>query len=213
MLVCLGDRLWTSDGHEAGTVEWMLLDPTAHRVNAVVVRRGLILRHALVVPIAELQVVETGEWGRRLLVRRTRSDLDTLPEFHRELYTGELARQLTGERPTPFYLPGWIPPASLEQPAPSTEAIELGDLVRSIDEANAVLHRGAAVVTAEGERIGHLHELCADVTSGHIVRVTVRHGLPPHEIDIPVDALSGADDGRLSLRWWRQDFERALHPA
>lgn len=213
MRVCLGDRLWTNDGHEAGTVEWMLLDPTAHRVNAVVIRRGWILRHSLVVPLVELQVVKTAEQEERLIVRRSRADLDTLPEFQRELFIGKLAWQLTGERATPFFIPGWLPPASRQESPPSTEVIELGELVRAIDQANAVLHRGAAIVTAEGERVGHLQELCASLPDGQVVHVTARHGLLAHVMEIPAETISGADDGMVFLRWWRQDFEQAICSA
>ncbi len=213
MQVCLGDQVWTNDAHKAGTVEWMLLDPTAQRVNAVVIRRGLILRHSLVVPLTELQVVEMDEQEERLVIRRSRAELDLLPEFRRELFTGALAWQLTGERATPFFLPGWLPPVTPQQPPPSTEVVELGELVRTIDQANAVLHRGAAIVAADGQRIGHLQQLCAELPGGQVIRVTARPGLSLQEIEIPVGALSGADDGLLFLRWWRQDFEQAMRSA
>jgi hypothetical protein len=208
MRVCLGDTLPTADGHEAGTVEWMLVDPATLRLNAVVIRRGLILRHSLVVPVADLDVRER-DGSAELIVRRTRAELETLPEFRRELFTGELLWRLTGERAGPFYLPGWLPPASLEgPPTPSPEVVELGEIVRTIDQANAVLHRGAVVVTAEGERVGHLHQLCAALPTGAIATVRIRHGLPPRDIDLPVSALASADDGLLALRWWRSEFDQ-----
>lgn len=211
MRVCLGDLLRTIDGHDAGTVEWMLIDPSSLRVKSIVIRRGLILRHSLVVPLAELEVRQDGE-RTALVIRRTRAALDEFPEFQKELYTGELIRHLTGERASPFYIPQWIPPASLEEPPPpSPEVVELGEIVRTIDQANAVLHRGAAVVTAEGERVAHLHDLCAALPSGELVSVRVRYGLPPRELELPPEAVGSADDGVLSLRWWRADFERAIH--
>ncbi|MCX7624557.1 MAG: hypothetical protein RMK01_12155 [Thermomicrobium sp.] len=211
MRVCLGETLRTSDGYEAGTVEWMLVDPATLRVNAVVVRRGLILRHELVVPCAELELRERNG-APELVIRRTREELETLPEFRRELFTGEFAWKLVGERVSPFYVPGWIPPASLEEPPPpSPEIVELGEIVRTIDQANAVLHRGAAVVTAEGERVARLHQLCAELPSGQLVEVRIRYGIPPRELVLPIEALSGADDGVLALRWWRSEFERVAH--
>ncbi|MCX2728468.1 hypothetical protein OO015_13340 [Thermomicrobium sp. 4228-Ro] len=211
MRVCLGDVLRTIDGHDAGTIEWMLIDPSSLRVKSVVIRRGFILRHSLVVPLSELEVLEDGNTAG-LVIRRTRAALDEFPEFQKELYTGELIQRLTGERTSPFYIPQWIPPASLEEPPPpSPEVVELGEIVRTIDQANAVLHRGAAVVTAEGERVAHLHDLCAALPSGELVSVHVRYGLPPHELEIPVEAVSSADDGVLYLRWWRTDFERGIH--
>jgi len=211
MRVCFGDRLWTRDGQEAGTVEWFLIDPQRLRVNALVIRRGLILRHSLVVP---LDAIAREETGTRLILRYTSRELDQLPEFHRELYTGQAAWQLTGERASPFFIPGWLPPASLyEPPPPSPEVIELGEIVRTIDQANAVLHRGATVITAEGERVAHLHDLCAEIPGGRLLHVRVRYGLPPHDLDIPVDVVSSADDGVLCLRWWRDEFERAAHGA
>ncbi len=209
MRLCLGDRVWPLDGHEAGTVEWVLVEPTTLRVNAIVVRQGLILRHSVVIPRTELELLD-GHDSPRLAVRRTRAELAELPEFRRELYTGELLERLSGERASPFFIPGWIPPASLEEPPPpSAEVVELGEIVRTIDQANAVLHRGAAVVTAEGERVATLHALCADLPEGHLVEVRVRYGLPPHELVLPREVLSSADDGVLYLRWWRADFERA----
>lgn len=209
MRICLGDRLWTRDGREAGVIEWFLIDPQRLCLNAFVIRRGFVLRHSLVVPLSEVAPEHT---GTRVVLQRPSHELDQLPEFRRELYTGELAWQLTGERASAFFIPGWLPPASAsEPPPPSPEVAELGELIRTIDQANAVIHRGAAVISAEGERVAHLSELCAELPSGQLTAVRVRTGLLPHEVEIPIEAISSADDGVLYLRWWREEFERVLH--
>src|SRR3954447_1691772 len=77
MHVELGARARTSDGHDAGTVEKLILDSTTAEMKAVVVGKGT-LRHAhYEVPMDCLQSPN----GDEIRLRYSSAELEHLPQF------------------------------------------------------------------------------------------------------------------------------------
>ena len=97
MRVDLHAKVHTQDGHDAGHVERVILDPGGAWVREYVIDTGGLLGRQVLVPSAEIEAAERKDG--RLHLRLSKKDLEALPTYVAEQYV---------------YPPvGWIPPAGL----------------------------------------------------------------------------------------------------
>ena len=218
MRIDLGHKVFTSDGHALGNVTRLILDPTGQHVKSAVVEHGLILKDAFEVPASAFVETEDGK-----------AHVDFTSEQARELPIYDDSRY-TAAPPAlsaPFGFPAggiiWpvatppaaapygqgIHPVTMTGIAPETEesaefssvADEQWEELRQAEQANAVIERGADVLSSDGEKIGEVDSVSFDPQTGRPTGFLVRHGiLFSEDVEIPAGAVASVDDGVIQLK-------------
>jgi uncharacterized protein YrrD len=200
----LGNKVQTSDGREAGTIDRLILDPQGIALRAVVLHKGILLGRAVEVP---LRVLEPGpESALRLTC--TAEQAHDLPAFSEGTYTtsppagysapvGDAAERLSW--PLGHGVTG-PPPATGGNTVDSAVRQEIAESWRQQDAENAVLGAGSAVKSRDGEKVGTVHGLIVDPISGQVAQIIVRTGfLGRTDIELPTDLIARVDDDVVHL--------------
>ena len=194
MRVQLDAKVRTSDGHDAGTVRRILIDPATRRITGFVVSTGPLLGREVI--IGEDDFAPDG--GDALVLRITKHDLEQQPTFEEHGFAAppaSLGATLAYGYPSDAYLMPITPandPFEDERPAikkGDTVKDRDGDVIGSIEEIRFAEETGtitAIVVRAAAglERLfgGGQH---AEISAEHILRVVageVRVGIDREEI-------------------------------
>lgn len=170
MRVDLDARVYSSDGHELGSVERAVFDPGTKQVRELVVSTGGLFGHDVLAPI---QLVEQqGPGGDRIVLKLTRQEVEALPSFVETSYL-----------PPP---PGWVPPGDLglaygsylwpaAGAAPMvTTPVVAGDPMSKPD--TFTIGKGAVVMAAGGEDVGVVDDVRFEAASGELDGFELRIG-------------------------------------
>jgi uncharacterized protein YrrD len=222
MQLKLGDPVRSQDGHDIGTIKYLILEPSSTTVKTVVLERGWLLPDDIEVPLEGIQ--ETEDQGIRLAY--TAAQVEDLPRFDESRYT------LIPLEPTqpflnyPFGGMLWphdgafplIVPSALS-PLPSVadteadtqkseEATEREKLPTQREQSSAVISAGNDVLSREGEKLGEVHSVAFDSKTGQPTSLVVRHGkLFFEDRELPADSIASIHDGTVHLNLSK---ERAL---
>src|SRR5262245_29850201 len=103
MRVEFGATVYTSDDHEVGAIDRLIVDASTGRLRSVAVRQGRLLKHDIEVPFAAFQAGD----DERLRLNVSSDGLDAFPRFDEDQYTranDQYARDL-GSSPESYMLP------------------------------------------------------------------------------------------------------------
>lgn len=160
MLIDLKAKVRTTDGHDAGNVHRVLVDPETGRVTGIVVSTGRLLGRDVIV--SEETLASADHSGDLITLALTKDELDSQPTFEQSDYV-----------PPPA---GWtaqavgysIPPTAYLWPATDGDARER--------EARPALKKGATVKDRDGDLVGTVEDVRVDERTGKVTSFVVRAG-------------------------------------
>jgi uncharacterized protein YrrD len=213
----LGAKVITADGKEIGTIDKLILDPDAADVHAIVVHKGLLFGKDVAIQLDDV----VGQEGGTARLGLTEAQLDDLPRFYEDSYTTPPPERSSE------YLSGYgYPTASLLWPSSWSGPLagepyghdavgdvrdEVAALHREQDLGNAVIEAGSEVRSRDGEKVGHVHRLVFDPTSGRPTALVIRKGfLFTEDVELPAGLISSVDDDRVYLDARKDELERYI---
>lgn len=164
MRMDLDAKVRTSDGHRAGNVQRVILDPKQSEITGYVVSTGGLVGHDVIVS-HELLDRATRD-GDEIVVDLTKDELDKLEPYEVDAYV-----------PPPY---GFLAPAAYDYPtaaylfpltattAPATDA----------RQDRPVIDRGMPVRDERGDTIGSVREVVVDDATGELRELVVEEGGP-----------------------------------
>ena len=207
MQISLGDQITTSDGHNVGHVEWLILDPATSQLKAMVVRKGFILSDDVEISHDDLAIDLHGQ----VRLKYRADQLKELPRFDESRYTAPPADVLSawGYPPSAGLLWPAFPPTGPLFDNSATTNRELQDSRRQEDLDNAVIVEGSDVISRDGEKVGEVHSISFDVATGRPTRLVVSRGfIFTKEIELPGDAIASVDDEAVYLNLTQEEIRR-----
>ena len=170
MHIELGAPVATSDGHDAGRIDKLILDARRLTVSAVVMRQGGLLHKDIQAPLSELAVSPAGD-------------------LHLT-YTADIVRDM----------PNYSPPGSGGFGSGAGVSADTAAMLAQHELEHAVIGAGSAVKAHDGKKVGAVHRLAFELPGGRLTRLIVRRGLlVTEEVELPVMLLAGAGQGELAL--------------
>jgi uncharacterized protein YrrD len=161
MRIDLNARVKTSDGHEAGNVHRVLVDPSTERITGFVVSTRRLLGRDVIV--GEDAFAKAERDGDVITLNLSKRELDMQPTFE----------------DSDFVVPpaGWagpnvgytVPPESFLWPA-DTALADLGERQRPS------IKKGDAVKDRDGDVVGTVEDMRFDEKSGELMSFTARAG-------------------------------------
>jgi uncharacterized protein YrrD len=209
--LAIGARVRSADGHEIGQVDGLIVDPYTHLIRAVVVRRGLILHHDVEIAISAI----AGGTEAELRLRLTAEQVRALPEFVEARYAAP---------PTGFVPPGeyvrdnllWPIGEPLLPPPP----LRRNETAVRWYMNNSEITEGSDVISSDGHKIGEVHAVTVEPSTGRPLSLVVRRGLLfSREIELPADLIRDVGERVVYIDLDAQaarDYAQAraaLHPS
>jgi sporulation protein YlmC with PRC-barrel domain len=203
MRIDLNARLRTSDGHDAGNVHRVLVDPESERVTGFVISTSRLLGRDVIV--GEDAFAAADHEGDVITLKLTKRDLDTQPTFEE----------------SEFVIPpaGWsaanvgyvVPPESFLWPADSALA-DTGERARSS------LKKGDTVKDRDGDVVGAVEDILFDEKTGELRSFIVRPGAGVERLfgggkvaEISRDDILRIADGEVRLAIDREEIVAKEH--
>jgi osmotically-inducible protein OsmY/sporulation protein YlmC with PRC-barrel domain len=200
----IGAPVVTDEG-EVGRLKYVVVDPRAEVVTDLVVERGRLLRHEIVVPAGWVEHADAQ--GIRLHAKM--ADLEGLPEFREVEYWAPdpTARPVSGHPPAetririgPYgYLP--IPPSTWV-----LQRVRLG-----IGEEDILIRRGLPVYTADGDRVATVDHLLADPETHRVTHLVIHRGRwfsRGEDFLVSIDDVTTASEHGIRLRLRRDEIDQ-----
>jgi uncharacterized protein YrrD len=161
MRIDLGAKIRTTDGHDAGNVHRVIVDPRTDRITGFVVSTSRLLGRDVIV--GEDALAAAGSDGDVITLELTKRELDTQPTFEESDYVipppGWTAQAIGYSIPPRAYL--WPAAAAAGEPAePARPAIKKGDTVKDRD----------------GDVVGTVEAIRFDEKTGEVLSFVVRAG-------------------------------------
>ncbi len=187
----IGAQVMGADGHEAGKVSGVVINPGTDEAAAIVVRGGGVAPLDKVVPMAAVARVE----DHRVILAVPARDVGDMPDLEERDYIpleyGPSSQPETwGERR--LVAPNLVTWGAAREPY--VEAVW-----RNVPDYDKVLREGLPVRTRHGMELGRVDELVTDPASGLVTYVVVRVG-EAHDKAIPVAWIARYDeDSGLTL--------------
>jgi uncharacterized protein YrrD len=188
----------SSDGTDLGKIDKVIFDPASGETKSIVVRKGLILGRDVAVSADHIRVAAPS----RVELDLSREEVDSLPDFFESDYTWPPQTWVapygwaSGGVLWPSTYPGDVP---LAYP-PVTISPGEDERLRQIDEENAVIGCGAAVLAKGGEKVGSVHNVLVDPKSHRPSSVVLRRGmLFTDDVELPGEWVDRVDDERVML--------------
>jgi uncharacterized protein YrrD len=207
MRITLGQDVFARDGRRVGTVDRLVLNDETHNVEEIVVHKGVFFSSDKILDRSLIRSVD--EDGVHLSIDA--AEERKLPTYYSGQYY-EWSPDDVAIFPQP--VPGWyagsllsINPPGEGRGYPGTDSLfELAPLdaprVRpesNVSEFDVKIGPGAAVVCADGSKLGHVHDVVFDET-GALTSIVVRSGLVrKRDREIPAVWIAEIDDDRLWL--------------
>jgi len=161
MRIDLNARIKTSDGHDAGNVHRVLMDPETERITGFVVSTSRLLGRDVIV--GEDAFAAAAPEGGVISLNLTKRELDTQPTFDE----------------SDFVVPpaGWagpnlgytVPPESFLWPAESA-------LADTGERSRPSIKKGDSVKDRDGDTVGTVEDIRFDEKTGDVLSMTVRAG-------------------------------------
>ena len=161
MRIDLNARIRTSEGHEAGKVHRVLIDPATERITGFVVSTGRLLGRDVIV--GEDMFADASADGETITLNLTKKELDTQPSFEEDDFVVPPAGW---SAPNLGYA---IPPESFLWPADSALA-DIGERSRPS------IKKGDTVKDRDGDVVGTVEDIRFDEATGNVLSLTVKAG-------------------------------------
>jgi sporulation protein YlmC with PRC-barrel domain len=203
MRVEFGATVYTSDDHEVGSIDRLIVDTSTGRLRSVAIRQGRLLKHDIEVPLAAFQAGDDG----RLRLNVSAEGLGAFPRFDEEQYTranDQYVRDL-GSSPESYMLPTTGFNVTIDTMAdPSVAATEasrqLELMYSQLDLENAVVGAGSPVRSSDGQEVGRLRSVSFD-DSGRARWFSVDGAAgAPANLTLPVTVVERVEDGAIDLK-------------
>ena len=200
MAVQLGAHVRTSDDQAVGSIERLIVDPASAEVRAAVIRKGLILTEDIRIPLSALQERPDGE----LRLSCTADQVKELPRFHDAEYTAPPAGYASplgypsAALLWPVDCPLPVPTAGTPRPslAESDEVLRQ----RGVDLDKVVIAQGSDIIDRDGDKVGEIHSVTVDATTGRPTKITIRKGiLFTEDVELSADTIERVTDERVYL--------------
>lgn len=204
-----GMSVVTPEEESLGKVERVVLNPQTCQVTGLVVRKGFLLREDKVIPIEAIEAAD----NEQLQLKPGTQDPDSFPPFieteYVELDEAERTRAAYDNSAIPplYWYPSWnIDPVWSGTGYFGAEASDYKAVYWSeekeenIPSDTVALSRGAAVISAEGKRVGDLVEWRIDLESKQATHLVISRGLLfKKERVIPVSWIDKIDTDGVYL--------------
>ena len=186
----LGAEVLAVDGTPVGTVKGVVVAPLFDEITHLVVQWGALFPVDKVIPADEVREVG-GRWVRLAIGAGEIGEFPGLEE-HAYISLQGAGRHVPAEHdiwlhPPPVLLPDLVNPATVWEPFVVVEW-------RNLPEASVVLREGLPVQARDGERLGVLDKVLADLRTGAVTHIVVRVRGLPWEQAIPVEWVEGGDE-------------------
>ncbi len=193
----LGMMVVSQDG-DVGRVDRLVVRPGSGEVTGLVVRKGLLLRKDVVVPVEAIEEV-TEDFIR---IRFSSQELDALPPFREEAYTAAPAEWRTAGGQA---IPGAIfalPEASVQQGLEATTTGQTTEIT-----GGQVLKAGQTVSCRDGD-VGRLSLVLLDPATRRATHFVIRRGALRRDTIVPVDWIRTVTGDRVLLDVTREQIEQ-----
>ncbi len=188
----------SADGNDLGTVDRLVIDPSAREVSHIVVSKGRFFAEERVVPV---------EWIWRADGNQVRlsedADLESLPAFESEHYlpvdavsTNRLYPTASGTPLVWGYPYGALAPGSMHGIGRMPRTISR--TTRNIPSGNVAVETGAEVRTADGTKVGVVAGVIVD-EDGRLTSFTVDGGWFKQDRVIPAHFVDRFDESEIRL--------------
>jgi sporulation protein YlmC with PRC-barrel domain len=203
MRIDLNARVRTSDGHEAGNVHRVLVDPETERITGFVISTSRLLGRDVIVGEDALAAAERE--GEVITLNLTKRDLDTQPTFDE----GDFVVPPAGwAGPNLGYV---VPPESFLWPAESALA-DAGERPRPS------IKKGETVKDRDGDIVGAVEDIRFDEKTGELLSFIVRAGAGLERLfgggklaEISRDDILRIADGEVRLAVDREEIVPREH--
>ena len=186
-----------SNGQELGSMERVVLSPESKLVTHIVVRKGALLNRVdKVVPI-DLIAEMTED---RIILSDEAGDLASFPPFEEERVVD---KKIGLDQPPIFdssspELIGYLEPNIPVIPDPGEQYVTQID--QNIPEGTVALKEGAKVITADGQHVGKVERVLADLSADQVTHLLVSRGMFPKETKlIPMEWVTTMTDDEVYL--------------
>ena len=159
MRIDLNAKIRTKDGHDAGNIHRVLIDPTNERITGFVVSTRRLLGRDVIV--GEDMFAEASADALTTTLNLTKKELDTHPSFEEDDFVIPPA---SWSAPNLGYT---IPPESFLWPEESALA-DVGERPRPS------IKKGDTVKDRDGDAVGTVEDIRFDEKSGNVLSLTVR---------------------------------------
>jgi uncharacterized protein YrrD len=161
MRIDLNASIRTKDGHDAGKIHRVLVDPETERITGFVVSTRRLLGRDVIV--GEDMFADASPDGETITLNLTKKELDTQPSFEEDDFVTPPA---TWSGPNLGYA---IPPESFLWPADSALP-DVGERLRPS------IKKGDTVKDRDGDVVGAVEDIRFDEKTGDVLSLTVKVG-------------------------------------
>lgn len=203
MLLPIGATIRCRDG-EAGRLKYVVVDPDDRTVTNLIVERGVLLRHDVVVPAAWVEQSSQYE----IVLNATAAELEKLPKYREIDFTepDPLFRPISGHQVQETRL--WIDPyVAIGGGKPRiARHVRLG-----VNDDEVLLRRGMRVETREGQAAGELDHLVVTPARLQVTHLVIRRGwLWNRQMRmIPLERVAEMSDDAVRLNMSADELEMA----
>jgi uncharacterized protein YrrD len=203
----LGKHVKTSDGHDLGKVDRLIINPETYAVEGFVVHEGFLLTRDVIVDLEDVDSIDD-EGVVHLKV--SEADAKNLDAFVAEKYYVPSSEQYHS-----FSSQSWIGGA-VSDPidyGPTHYGSE-AHLIHpsSVSSDDVILSEGTEVYDSEGKHIGSIDEIIY-TPNGLVTGLIIRAGFLFHyDVQVPIDLVSTMTHERIHLRVNAASLE-ASHPS
>jgi osmotically-inducible protein OsmY/sporulation protein YlmC with PRC-barrel domain len=194
----IGAPILTAEG-EVGRLKYVVVDPDAEVVTHLIIERGRLLRHSIVVPTGWVEHADAQ--GIRLNAKL--AELEELPEFREVDFWAPdpTARPVSGHPSADTRI--WITPYGAIPAPRSTHTLHRVRL--GIGEEDILIRRGLPVYTADGDRVATVDHLLVDPATHRVTHLVIHRGRwfsQGEDYIVPIDQVKTASEYgiRLQLR-------------
>ena len=159
MRIDLKAKIRTKDGHEAGKIHRVLIDPATERITGFVVTTGRLLGRDVIV--SEDMFAEASADAETITLNLDKKELDTQPSFEEDDFVTPPAGW---SAPNLGYA---IPPESFLWPEDSV-------LADTGERSRPSIKKGDTVKDRDGDVVGTVEDIRFDEKTGDVLSLTVR---------------------------------------
>ena len=159
MRIDLRARVRTKDGHDAGRVRRVIVDPATERITGFVVSTGGLLGREVIVGEDAFEAADAK--GEKVTLGLTKEELKTQPTFEEGDYVAPE--------------PGWTTPTGYEFP-PNAYLWPINEPSAMEERDRPAIQKGDTVKDRDGDVVGAVEEVRFDPATGTLLGFTVKAG-------------------------------------
>ncbi len=170
-----GAEVLTADGKVLGRVERVVMDPRTKAVTDLVIRKGTLLTEDKVAPVDSVD--STTE--NTVVLRQKADEVGKLLPFEETQYVPAVGIDYQAEKALPLFVYPPIGTLWPKYPRTAPGQVFIPETKRNIPMNAVALKEGAAVISVDGERVGHVKRILTDPTHDIVTHLVISQGLLP----------------------------------